>query len=150
MNGAHTGLALARLWHHVDAKNVIAGRLATRIAAVLMGKHKPSYMPASDAAGDIVVVTNAAALRFTGRTLGQRVFYSHTGRPGSLRRTFLSGEMERDPARVLRRAVWGMLPKNRIRGLRLSRLHVFAGESHPYTECIARVHSYDVHPIPIS
>lgn len=130
----HTGLAFARLWHHVDISkdNRTLGRLASSIAITLMGKHKPVYHPTQDC-GDYVVVTNCRNLKITGKKLEQRNYWSHTGRPGSLKLTPMSVVAERKGyGELLRRAVSGMLPKNRLRKIRLERLKVFDGEENPY------------------
>lgn len=138
-----TALAYARLWHHLDAKNVVVGRLATRIALALQGKHKPIFTAGADC-GDYVVVTNTEQLYFTGRKLEQNYYYSHTGYPGGLRRVPVRDVFKRDPTEVLRRAVRGMLPKNRLRDKRLDRLKIFPGDSHPYGANIAK--SYEQIP----
>lgn len=130
----HTGLAFARLWHHVDISkdNRTLGRLASSIAITLMGKHKPVYHPTQDC-GDYVVVTNCRNLKITGKKLEQRNYWSHTGSPGSLKLTPMSVVAERKGyGELLRRAVSGMLPKNRLRKIRLERLKVFDGEENPY------------------
>lgn len=132
-----TGLAYNRLWHHICADGLVVGRLAARIATVLQGKHKPIFMPHNDC-GDYVVVTMAKGMQFTGRKLEQKVYYKHTGFPGSLRTKSASDLMQSDPASVLRKAVSGMLPKNRLRAIRLSRLKIFALSAHPYSQNFAR------------
>jgi len=111
--------------------------MATRIAITLMGKHKPLYLPHADC-GDHVVVTNAAQLAFTGRKLEQKVYYKHSTRPGSLTVTPLAKLMATDPSDVVRRAVRGMLPKDRLRDKRMKRLRVFDGPETPYQQNIAR------------
>lgn len=134
----HSGLAFARLWHHVDLahESRTMGRLATSIANTLMGKHKPVYHPSQDI-GDYVVVTNCQLLKTTGNKMTQREYWSHTTRPGSLKLV----TMERTAAdkgygELLKKAVSGMLPKNRLRKVRLERLKVFDGSSHPYEQNI--------------
>ena len=122
---------------------MIVGKLASSIALTLMGKHKPIYTPAIDY-GDYVVVTNAQKLAFTGEKLKRKIYYSHSGYPGGLGREKAWEMMERRPEEVLVRAVRGMLPKNRLRQLRLRRLKVFAGESNPYSANSAV--SYEKHP----
>lgn len=119
------------------------GRLASRIALTLMGKHKPIFTAHHDV-GDYVVVTNARRLFFTGKKLNQKGYYSHTGYPGGLKRISAKIMMERAPEMVLVKAVKGMLPKNNLRKGRLQRLKVFADESHPYEANISR--SYEVMP----
>jgi large subunit ribosomal protein L13 len=140
---AKTGLAYNRLWHHVCADGLVVGRLASRIATILQGKHKPIFLPHNDC-GDYVVVTMAKDLRFTGRKLQEKFYYKHTGFPGSLRKIATRDLMETDPATVLRRAVSGMLPKNRLRAVRLDRLKIFASSGHPYAANLAQ--SYEETP----
>lgn len=131
----------------MDARGHIVGRLATRIALILQGKHKPIFTPANDC-GDYVVVTNTRHLKFTGDKLRQKGYYSHTGYPGGLKRIPARVMMEREPETVLLRAVKGMLPKNKLQNDRLARLRVFAAEAHPYTQNIAK--SYESIPQEIS
>ena len=114
------------------------GRLASRIAVLLMGKHKPIFDPSSDC-GDYVVVTNCAALHTTGRKKWQKNYYRHTTRPGSLKAVTMDVLMEKHGgSEVLRKAVSGMLPKNRLRDKRLARLKAFEGEAHPYKDNLIR------------
>jgi large subunit ribosomal protein L13 len=133
------------VWHHASATALhptlstqpgktpaTLGRLASRIAVLLMGKHKPTWDPSTDC-GDYVVVTNCAALHVTGRKKWQHTYYRHTTRPGSLRSVTMDVLMAKfGGGEVLRRAVSGMLPKNRLREPRLARLKAFEGEEHPY------------------
>jgi large subunit ribosomal protein L13 len=119
-----TRLAYARPWHLVDisASPLPLGRLASRIALTLMGKHKPIYDPSTDC-GDYVVVTNCSNLHVTGKKMQQKLYYSHTTRPGSLKSISMERMMDKwGGAEVLRRAVRGMLPKNRLRDVRLARM----------------------------
>ncbi len=130
----HSGLSLARLWHHVDVSKDerTLGRLATSIATTLIGKNKPVYHPTQDC-GDYVVVTNCRNLKITGKKFEQKTYWSHTGRPGSLKLTPMNVVAERKGyGELLRRAVSGMLPKNKLRKIRLERLKVFDGEENPY------------------
>jgi large subunit ribosomal protein L13 len=122
-----TGLRL-RL---VDATDQVIGRLAARIATVLQGKDKPTYRPGADA-GDVVVVINAASASFTGRKWGDKVYRWHTGFPGGLKERSAAETAAKDPGEPLRRAVYGMLPKNRLRDARARKLRVFAGPDHPF------------------
>lgn len=134
----HTGLSFARIWHHVDAgkDQRSLGRLATSIATVLIGKHKPVYHPTQDC-GDYVIVTNCRNLRITGKKFEQKTYWSHTGRPGSLRLTPMNVVADnKGYGELLRRAVSGMLPKNRLRKVRLERLKVFDGDENPYKDNI--------------
>ena len=150
-----TRLAYSRVWHHVSAAAphpVLStvksppeavtppalGRLASRIATLLMGKHKPIWDPSTDC-GDYVVVTNCAALYTTGKKKWRKVYYRHNTRPGSLQKVTMDVLMEKHGgAEVLRKAVSGMLPKNRLRDKRLARLKAFEGDAHPYKQNIIR------------
>jgi large subunit ribosomal protein L13 len=120
-----------RKWYLIDAEGAVLGRLATRIATILRGKHKPIYTPSLDT-GDYVVVINAAKVRLTGRKLDTKLHYWHTGYPGGLKtmtyRTFLA----KDPEGVVRWAVRGMLPKNALGRAMLRKLKVYPGPEHPH------------------
>lgn len=121
-----------RDWYVIDASDQVLGRLATQIATILRGKHKPTYTPSMDG-GDFVVVVNAEKIRVTGRKAEQKVYYRHTGYPGGLRETPYKQMMEKHPERILRFAVKGMLPKNRIGRKMLTKLRIYAGPNHPHT-----------------
>ncbi|KAH8552537.1 50S ribosomal protein L13 [Umbelopsis sp. PMI_123] len=136
-NVGKTALAYARVWHLVDAKQRVLGRMATGIATTLMGKHKPIYDPAADC-GDHVVVINAKELAVTGKKWDQKLYRHHTGHPGGLKEIPMSRMMERYPERVIEKAVSGMLPKNRLREQRLQRLHIFEGPDHPYADNVIK------------
>ncbi|CAG61928.1 uncharacterized protein GVI51_L04037 [Nakaseomyces glabratus] len=130
----HTGLAFARLWHHVDlAKDKrTLGRVASSIAVTLIGKHKPVYHPSQDC-GDYVVVTNCQKVRITGKKFEQKTYWSHSTKPGNLKLTTMKTMAEnKGYGELLKKAVSGMLPKNRLRKVRLARLKVFDGAEHPY------------------
>ena len=118
-------------WYVVDATNQNLGRLASDIARVLRGKHKPSYTP-NDDVGDFVVVVNAAKLAFTGKKLSDKTYYRHSGYPGGLREFSLETMLEQHPERVLEKAVRGMLPKNRLGEDMYRKLKVYAGSDHPH------------------
>ncbi|KAH9939313.1 60S ribosomal protein L23 [Epithele typhae] len=120
----NTALAYARVWHHVDASDRVLGKLAERIAIVLMGKHKPIYDPAVDC-GDYVVVTNARKIHVSGKKAEQLVYRKHTMYPGGLKEIPYARMMERKPDQIIREAVSGMLPKNKLRDRRLERLRIF-------------------------
>ncbi|KAF8634376.1 hypothetical protein AX15_000946 [Amanita polypyramis BW_CC] len=120
----NTALAYARVWHHVDATDRILGKLAERIALVLMGKHKPIYDPSVDC-GDYVVVTNAKNIHVTGRKDEQLVYRKHSMYPGGLKETPYKDMMDKKADEILRHAVSGMLPKNKLRDRRLERLKIF-------------------------
>ncbi|KAF8520768.1 60S ribosomal protein L23 [Hysterangium stoloniferum] len=122
-----TALAYVRAWHHVDASERILGKLADRIAIVLMGKHKPIYDPSTDC-GDYVVVTNAARVKVTGRKEAQKVYRHHTMFPGGLKEVKYRTMKEKKPDEIIRKAVAGMLPKNKLRDRRLERLRIFSDD----------------------
>ncbi|GAA5978250.1 hypothetical protein JCM5350_002240 [Sporobolomyces pararoseus] len=120
----NTALAFARTWRGVDATDQVLGRMATRIAIVLMGKHKPVYDQSNDC-GDYVVVKNATKVKVTGKKQDQLIYRHHTMFPGGLKEIPYKTMMERKPEEIIRRAVSGMLPKNRLRQKRLDRLLIF-------------------------
>jgi len=123
---------VVRQWALVDASDKVLGRLATRIASVLMGKHRPEYTPHVDV-GDFVVVINAAKVRVTGTNKpAQRVYKRYSGYPGGLKETSLEEMLRTDPARVVREAVRRMLPKSKLGRAMLSKLKVYAGADHPH------------------
>ncbi|KAI0371459.1 60S ribosomal protein L23 [Pilatotrama ljubarskyi] len=123
----NTALAYARVWHHVDASDRVLGKLAERIAIVLMGKHKPIYDPGADC-GDYVVVTNARNIKVTGKKAQQLVYRHHTMYPGGLKEIQYKEMLRRKPDEIIRQAVSGMLPKNKLRDRRLERLRIFADD----------------------
>lgn len=120
-----------KAWHVVDATNVTLGRLASRLAALLMGKHKPVYSPHLDM-GDFVVVVNASRVRLTGNKRQQKIYYRHTGYMGGLKETTLEEMLAKDPRRVIELAVRGMLPRNRLASHLLRHLKVYSGPDHPH------------------
>jgi len=126
---------IQRSWYVVDANGENLGRLATRIAAVLLGKHKPSFTPGVEM-GDYVIVTNVAGIQVTGtRTnskLDTKKYYRHSGYPGGLTTTVLRDQLAKHPDRVIRSAVWGMLPHNRMGRHLLTRLKVYETADHPH------------------
>ncbi len=122
---------ITREWVLIDANDQNLGRLATRIAAILLGKHKPNYTPGVDN-GDYVVVVNAERVRVTGKKLDQKIYYRHSGYPGGLKEIPLREQLKRHPERVIRAAVWGMLPKNRYGRKLIKKLKVYAGPDHPH------------------
>jgi large subunit ribosomal protein L13 len=120
-------------WYVVDATDQVLGRLSTRIATVLRGKHKPSFTPHVDT-GDFVVVVNAEKVRLTGRKAEQKVYYRHTGYPGGIKSTTAAKRLAgAHPERVLEDAVRGMLPKNALGRQLVGKLKVYAGPEHPHT-----------------
>jgi large subunit ribosomal protein L13 len=122
---------IAREWYLVDAQGQTLGRLATQIADTLRGKRKPQYTPHVDT-GDFVVVVNAEKIAVTGNKLDQKRYYRHSGYPGGLRSRTLRDQLERRPTEVLRTAVRGMLPKNRLARRQLTKLKIYAGPEHPH------------------
>ena len=122
---------IAREWYLVDADGQTLGRLATRIADTLRGKGKPQYTPHVDT-GDFVVVVNADKIVVTGKKLDEKLYRRHSGYPGGLRSRTLREELERRPTEVLRKAVRGMLPKNRLARAQLTKLKIYAGPEHPH------------------
>lgn len=122
---------MQRDWYVVDATGKTLGRLATEIARVLRGKHKPCYTPHMDC-GDFVIVINADKIRVTGRKLDQKTYYRHSGYPGGLTSVTLRRQLETHPERVLEAAVRGMLPKNRLGRRMFKKLKVYASPTHPH------------------
>jgi large subunit ribosomal protein L13 len=116
------------LWHFVDASSAPVGRVANRIATLLQGKHKPIFHPAADC-GDFVVVKNAGKLVLTGRKAEDKEYIRHTGYPDGLRITNVKTFLAKNPAEIIKRAVNGMLPKNRLRVQRMERLKIFSDNS---------------------
>ncbi|UCH42649.1 MAG: 50S ribosomal protein L13 [Dehalococcoidales bacterium] len=122
---------IKREWHVIDASEQVLGKLATRAATLLIGKHKPIFSRHLDV-GDYVVVVNAEKIRVTGNKVQQKVYYRHSGYPGGLKSISLDKMLKTDPARVIEYAVKGMVPHTRLGARMMKRLRVFAGESHPY------------------
>ena len=122
---------IAREWYVVDADGQTLGRLATRIADTLRGKGKPQYTPHVDS-GDFVIVVNADKIRVTGNKLDQKRYYRHSGYPGGLRSRTLREQLDRRPTEVLRTAVKGMLPRNRLARQQINKLKIYAGPEHPH------------------
>ena len=122
---------IKREWYLVDAEGRNLGRLATRIATVLKGKHKVIYSPSMDT-GDYVVVINAEKVAVTGRKMDEKIYYRHTGFPGGLREINLRDQLATHPDRVLKAAVKGMLPHNRLGRAMFKKLKVYAGAEHPH------------------
>ena len=120
-----------RRWFVVDAEGQTVGRLASRVAHVLRGKHKPQFTPSIDT-GDFVIIINADKAVFTGNKLESKIYYRTTTRPGSLRATDAKTQLATYPERVLEDAVWGMLPHNTLGKAQLRKLHVYAGTTHPH------------------
>src|SRR5919109_1645597 len=122
---------IERQWYVVDAEGKTLGRLATRIADTLRGKGKPEYTPHVDT-GDFVVVVNAEKIQVTGNKLDQKLYRRHSGYPGGLRSRTLRDQLERRPTEVLRKAVKGMLPRNKLASAQITKLKIYAGPEHPH------------------
>ncbi|MDH3816533.1 MAG: 50S ribosomal protein L13 [Acidobacteriota bacterium] len=122
---------ITREWVVMDAADQVLGRLATEVARILRGKHKPDFTPYLDT-GDFVVIVNAERVRLTGAKLDDKVYYRHSGRPGSLKSETARERLDKHPERVIQAAVWGMLPKNRLGRKLLRKLKVYAGPEHPH------------------
>ncbi len=125
------GLA-QRQWYVLDLEGQILGRAATKIASVLRGKHKPTFTPNVDM-GDFVIVLNADKVRLTGDKLGGKKYRYHTGYPGGLRETTADKLLEKHPDRVIRKAVWGMLPKGPLGRRMIRKLKIYTGTEHAHT-----------------
>ena len=120
-----------RKWYVVDADGQTLGRLASRVATILKGKHKPIYTPHADV-GDCVIIINADKIHVTGRKLLQKMYYRHSGYPGGLKSINLRDLLARHPTRAVEFAVKGMLPKNRLGRRMFKKLRVYAGDNHPH------------------
>jgi len=122
---------LSKDWVLVDASDQYLGRLATQIAALLLGKHKPNFTPGVDV-GDYVVVVNAERIRVTGKKMEEKFYYRHSNYPGGLKTISLRQQLSKHPERVLRSAVWGMLPHNKFGRRLIKKLKIYAGAEHPH------------------
>lgn len=122
---------IRRKWYVVDAQGQVLGRLASRVAVLLRGKHKPTFTPHVDT-GDHVVVVNAQAVRLTGDKFRSKIYYHHTGYPGGLKYTTAGTLKGTQPERLIQYAVQGMLPKNKLGRAMLKKLHVYSGPDHPH------------------
>jgi large subunit ribosomal protein L13 len=128
-----------RDWYVIDASGLVLGRLATQIATLLRGKHKPTYTPSMDG-GDFVVVINAEKVRVTGHKAEQKMYYRHTGYPGGLRQMTYKEMMQKHPDRILRLAVRRMMPKTRMGRKQMTKLRIYAGPHHPHAAQQPRVY----------
>lgn len=122
---------IQREWYVVDAKDQTLGRLATQIAVLLRGKHKPIFSPHMDV-GDFVIVINADKIRVSGNKMETKMYYRHSGHPGGLTSITLRDQLQRFPDRVIRSAVRGMLPKNSLGRKQLKKLKIYAAPTHPH------------------
>ena len=122
---------ITRDWHVVDAEGLVLGRLATEVANILRGKHKPSYTPNLDT-GDHVIIVNADKVVLTSGKADRKMVYRHTGYPGGLKESTYAEDMQKDAAEALRRSIRGMVPKTRLGRQQLTKLKVYAGPTHPH------------------
>lgn len=122
---------LSSEWVLVDANDQYLGRLATQIASLLLGKHKPGFTPGVEM-GDFVVVVNAERIRVTGNKMDDKVYKHHSGYPGGIKSITLRQQLEKHPDRVIKSAVWGMIPHNKFGRSVIKRLKIYAGPEHPH------------------
>ena len=122
---------VSRGWHVIDASDVVLGRLAVSAATLLRGKHKPTFAAHVDT-GDFVIIVNADKVALTGNKRETKLAYRHSGYPGGLSATSYADLLDKDPRRAVEKAVWGMLPKNRLSRQQLKKLKVYAGPNHPH------------------
>ena len=120
-----------RVWHVIDAEDVVLGRLATQVATLLRGKHKPTFAPHVDT-GDFMIIVNAGKVALTGNKRDQKFAYRHSGYPGGLKRQTYGQLLSARPTEAIRRSVRGMLPKNRLGRQQLKKLKIYAGPTHPH------------------
>lgn len=120
-----------RKWHVIDASGQTLGRLASQVAVLLMGKHKPHYVPYIDT-GDFVIVLNASKIKVTGNKAKQKMYYRHSGYPGGLKAVNFEKMLDTHPVRIIEHAVKGMLPSNRLGRAMYKKLKVYEGDSHPH------------------
>lgn len=123
--------SVVRKWHVIDAEGLIVGRLCTKIASVLRGKHKPDFTPHMDN-GDYVIVLNADKVRFTGLKMDQKTYLRHTGYPGGQRAATAKDLLEKKPTAIIEKAVKGMLPKTKLGRAQIKKMFVYAGTEHPH------------------
>jgi len=122
---------IQRAWFVVDATDLPLGRLASEVAKILRGKHKPMFTPHLDT-GDYVIVVNADKIRVTSKKSEEKIYYRHSGYPGGIKAESFNALIERRPEAIIERAIKGMLPKNRLGRAIYRKLHVYAGDSHPH------------------
>jgi large subunit ribosomal protein L13 len=123
--------SVKRDWYLLDASGKVLGRMATKLAVYLRGKHKPIFTPSVDC-GDFIVVVNAAKVRLTGKKAEQKIYFTHSGYPGGAKSLTFEKMMGKSPERVVRLAVEGMLPKNRLGRQMIKKLKIYAGTEHPH------------------
>lgn len=122
---------ISREWHVIDAEGQVLGRLATRVATLLMGKHKPLYTPFLDV-GDHVVIVNADKIVLTGNKMDDKIYYRHSGYPGGIKEARARRVMREHPTRIIESAVRGMVPKTKLGRQMLTKLRIYAGPEHPH------------------
>ncbi len=131
------GNQVERCWHLIDLSGQTLGRVCTQIATILMGKDKTTFSYHRDD-GDYVVAINAENVKVTGKKLKEKIYYHHTHWSGGLKELTLAEMLKKDPRKVISHGVYGMLPKNKLRDIRMTRLKVFVGVDHPYTDKIKK------------
>jgi len=129
-------------WLIIDADDVVLGRLASHVAALLRGKHKPTFAPHMDM-GDFVIVINADKVALTGSKLAEKLYYRHSGYPGGITATTYSEMVEKHPTRAVEKAIRGMLPKNSLGRAQIKKLKVYAGAEHPHAAQQPQVYTLD-------
>jgi len=122
---------IEKKWYLIDGEGKTVGRVATKIANLLRGKEKPQFTPHADT-GDFVIVVNADKLKFTGKKWDQKTYYWHTGYPGGIKSISAESLAKKHPEDILKKAVWGMLPKNKWQKKLITRLKIYAGNEHPH------------------
>ena len=122
---------ITRQWFVVDAAGQTLGRLASKISQILKGKHKPIYSPHLDV-GDYVIVINAERIKLTGKKIEQKKYYSHSGYPGGIKEKTMKELLETKPEEIIKKAVWGMIPKNKLGREAYKKLKVYRGSHHPH------------------
>ena len=135
---------ITRAWHGIDATDVVLGRLAAQAATLLRGKHKPMYAPHVDT-GDFVVIVNAEKVAVTGNKRADKFVYRHSGYPGGLRQRSVGEMLEKQPDRLVEKAIKGMLPKNRLGRAMGKKLKVYAGPEHPHAA--QKPTPYEIHQV---
>ncbi len=128
---ATTPSVIERGWWVIDAQGMTLGRLASRVAPILRGKHKPYFTPHLDT-GDYVIIVNAEKIHVTGKRMDQKIYYRHSGYPGGLKKMTLREMMKRRPTRALKLAIKGMLPKGPLGRQMMTKLRIYAGAEHPH------------------
>jgi len=123
--------SISRSWHLVDAKDAVLGRMASKVAAILRGKHKPMFAPHTDT-GDFVVVVNAANVKLTGTKAEKKVYWTHSGYFGSIKATPFAEQIEKDPTKAIEHAIKGMLPKGPLGRKMFKKLKVYTDQNHPH------------------